>query len=375
MTLRAALCFAVLALGAPSTAGEPGARFYVLDAVAVPTDINGDASLIVGRFANGESFAWSLERGLESLGGGCSYSNFTQGGPTSVSADGNVIVGCDLNGGRPHAAHRLSGSSWWPLSLQSYSRACGLYNNAVYDLNAEGNLAVGSSIEDGGCRATAWDFEIWWTPRVLPSVGFSRANAVSRDGRTIVGFETPFWRRGVAWVDGEPMPLLRDDGGRLGEARAVNADGTVVTGSHYDPRDSVNGGFGWIWRRGIGAQRIGSSGFISPVNGATFPANTLPNSISDDGTVVVGTFARLIGGTVSTHYHAFVWTPSHGYERIGTLLHRYGAQVPDWDFREATAVSADGRVIVGWGAPEGGGLSGWVIVLDRPAAEETSGAR
>lgn len=248
-----------------------------------------------------------------------------------------------------------------------------------------GGVAVGHSSGTPNTHAVTWS-----AATGIQSLGFfggdyqsSIAEAISGDGRTIVGTSTkaasgniPPLNKAMVWRDGTFITLTDIPGGNdTARADGVNRDGTVVVGysegssgsavkwtlnngveisrtllpdldggaNHAqaldvsdDGRDIV--GFGTIaggietavrWHNGI-AQSLGT------IPGGK--ANSHANAISADGSTIVG---RVIG---SDGTHAFRWTEGAGMQSIGDLSGGYLSA-------EAMAVSGDGSVIVGIGTP------------------------
>jgi uncharacterized membrane protein len=71
------------------------------------------------------------------------------------------------------------------------------------------------------------------------------------------------------------------------------------------------------------------------------PAN--PRSLSSDGSVIVGKI-----GT-----EAFVWNTSSGMRTLSSVLSSLGVGLTGWVLQEATDVSDDGTIIVGYGTLNG----------------------
>ena len=70
------------------------------------------------------------------------------------------------------------------------------------------------------------------------------------------------------------------------------------------------------------------------------------------------------GGTIAT-----IWTPALGMERLDSYLSRNGIQVPSgWTLLKATAVSADGMTIAGWGRNASAGSEGFVVTIPAPSS-------
>lgn len=97
--------------------------------------------------------------------------------------------------------------------------------------------------------------------------------------------------------------------------------------------------------------------------------NAVPEDISADGAVVVGTYnnplAYKLGvpdsGVVSD---AFLWTETGGAVNLQEHLEdEYGLLLPGWTLESATGISADGTVIAGYGLNPAGDREAWVVDL------------
>lgn len=156
---------------------------------------------------------------------------------------------------------------------------------------------------------------------LLPGVtGGSAARAVSADGQVVVGtssFEAFRWTPATAMVDL----------GFAGGATAVSADGSVVVGSKAVDGAAM-GALGWTQGSG-------------PVNFGVIPGQSpfvfaVAQDVSADGSAVVG----ISGG------RAFRWTLSTGMADLGELTGDpiFGSEHAS----RAYGVSGDGSVVVGW---------------------------
>jgi probable HAF family extracellular repeat protein len=130
---------------------------------------------------------------------------------------------------------------------------------------------------------------------------------------------------------------LRDLGTNSGtEALASDAslNGSVVVGQSRNKE-------GWWqafrWTASGGLQNLRTRG--GPMSAAY--------AVSDDGSVVVG---KVLTSSNSASERAFRWTPSRGMQDLRRALLDAGVgAVEGWVLISATAVSADGSVIVGVG--------------------------
>lgn len=189
-------------------------------------------------------------------------------------------------------------------------------------VDADGSVVVGFSNLLNGSLAFRWSATTGMVALGdFPGGGDrARATAVSADGAVVVGhasstaqFEDPFrWTATTGMVSLGMLP-----NGLAAEARAVDADGDVI---------------------------VGSGSFTTPVPGAALrwtPAGGLTQLLPDatasgvdaDGDVVVG-HARF-GSAI----RAFRWTAAGGAVSLG--------HIPGFNSSNATAVTPDGRVVVG----------------------------
>ena len=175
----------------------------------------------------------------------------------------------------------------------------------------------------------------------LPGKSRSTATAVSSDGSIVVGFsETPD-KEAFRWEDGVISGLGDLAGGdQSSAALGVSADGSVVVGSGT-PAGPLFGGptEAVCWENGV----ITSLGGFPGLPGQTHPFSSEAHGVSADGSVVVGWGASPLGGT-----EAFRWTSATGLVGLGDLSTTFGTT------SYAMATSEDGNVIAGQGYSESG---------------------
>ena len=183
----------------------------------------------------------------------------------------------------------------------------------------------------------------------------TRANAVSGDGRVVVGWEehpTGF-RQAAKWIDGREE-LIRP-GAILGEARAANRDGSLIVGSACEPERTVGPPSGWSWTASAG---IRCFPVPTPPWALDRPYQVLIQATSDDG--------RVMGGALSfgLDSESVVWLDGEMFY-LRDYLRSHG--VPDafqgwYNTGFVTDVSADGRTLVGYGAGPTT-FQGWIVIL------------
>jgi probable HAF family extracellular repeat protein len=133
--------------------------------------------------------------------------------------------------------------------------------------------------------------------------------------------------------------LLGSAGLSIGFGVSYDAS-TVVGWSNTTPGSPFpSGQHAFRWTQGGGMQDLGSLQGASGTSTA-YAANS-------DGSVVVGVTDLPPNGQITVPGHAFRWTQAGGMQDLGSLGAGLGSG--------ATAVSADGSVVVGFGAVSGGG--------------------
>jgi uncharacterized membrane protein len=175
----------------------------------------------------------------------------------------------------------------------------------------------------------------------------SHASAVSASGSVVFGYGTTAQGpRSCRWTETAGMEELAEIGNAF--VRAVSADASVIVGS----RESIGGLSEAIrWTESGGIMGLG----VMP--GGHLPSDTI--DASDDGMVIIGhSFNR--DGLMEN----FIWTPDKGMRSLReTLVEDCGLDLTDWTLIDATAISGDGRTIVGW---DDGTKKAWVATIPEP---------
>jgi probable HAF family extracellular repeat protein len=248
-----------------------------------------------------------------------------------VSADGEVVVGY-ASAANTIAFRWTAGSGLTPLGTlpgADYSFAEGV--------SSDGATIVGSS----GLQAYRWT-----EASGMVSIGPGQAHDVSANGEIAVG-----WRsiEAFRWTESTGVELLGElPGGHFGSrARAISPDGSVIVGWSYGP----SGTEAIRWSASEGMQGLGD------LPGGEFLSQAWDASAL--GQVIVGA-----GSSDVAPNEAFVWTPQQGMRALAEILSTdYGIDTAGWVLRDAYAVSADGRTVVGWGQNPEGLYEAWLVVL------------
>jgi probable HAF family extracellular repeat protein len=168
----------------------------------------------------------------------------------------------------------------------------------------------------------------------LPGFVGSEAWGVSADGSVVVGRASNAERqsRAFRWTAAGGMQDLGTlPGGGESEAWGVSADGRVVVGMAYTAAGRWRRAFRWTAAGGM--EDLGTLGGVE----------SWAFGISADGRVVVGKAQN-----AAWQYRAFRWTEAGGMEDLNIT---YASLLTDGSYLwRATAISPDGRYIVGLGS-------------------------
>ncbi len=202
------------------------------------------------------------------------------------------------------------------------------------DISADGSVVVGNT--EGIYETFRWTERDGIVPLGMASaiVGTMAGTPdVSADGTmvsaTICGSDSTYVTQGI-WTLGEGwrelMPPLPPGGGMMddayGSAWGMSDDGSTVVGLFWRPNQPGGSAHASAWTQSTGAVDLGSDGGSSRANDANY-----------DGSVIVGWAENPAWGG---------WQPTVWVDQVMTVL-----ESPD-AFCEATAVNADGTIVVGF---------------------------
>lgn len=243
----------------------------------------------------------------------------------SVSADGSVLGGF-------HFGARQA-CTW---SSAAGFRYLGANTGYVRDLSGDGSVAIGW-IEPNQTSHYRWTAQSGAVE--LPRLGGSaRANAVSRDGRLVVGSDSRgAGELGVRWTSAGVLEELQIDG----PAFAINNDGSLIFGVHQ-------GGLARV-TAGAPPERLG--------NLSSWGTRT-KWACSDSGSVVA--------------CGSRVWSRATGFVESKAFLLARGVSSDGWTVLYALGVSADGLALAGTG-DWNGEFSFWHARLPCPADLDNDG--
>lgn len=312
-----------------------------------------DASVVAGTASTvsgmRQAFVWNAQQGSVALGFAPAGTNSAA---VAVSADGSVIV---VNGDSAAAPAT-------PAAVFRWSRVAGFVrlpspDNATLcsgaGVSGDGTVIVGTCLRYNG-EAFRWLADA--APVGLGRFGggsdqTSSAAAISADGRLVVGVGHPVLTGALAWdATGTATVLGKLPTDASAAATAASRDGAVVVGASLD---SAGNAHAFRWTRQAGMEALG----------------VLPDGIS--GSVATGASGygtRIVGwgATASAGEVALVWDAANGWRSLAAALRAdHRAELPGWKLERATAISDDGRGIVGYGTNPQGQTEAWRLLLPR----------
>jgi uncharacterized membrane protein len=354
-------------LGIAEAAPPSGTPVFIQVQGFAPTSIGLNGFIVAGDFTEGGAFYWMPTSGVTLIGGGQGF----------ISRDGRTIVGglADANGVQ-QAAKWAGGTSWRQLGpLVPGALPCDFSQSFASATSGDGRFVVGggwygtSATDDCSLfSAFRWDESTGYTLLGSLSGRSSRADAISADGRVIVGYEEatsgPVAINGAKWVDGREE-IIRGPLGPVGFAKAVNRDGTIIAGTACTP-DLPNqppNAFAWTAAGGTQCYPVEAPRWVRWVRG--FNYNTYIYAVSDDG--------RVMGGAIhfdiaAGEEESVVW-----FDGEPVFLRDYlqANGYPDafeghFNTGRITAISPDGRTIVGHNGGPFGAINRYAFIVVLP---------
>ncbi len=326
---------ALLALSAQAAPPEPGFYLPGLAPGAKTgwvTALSSDGNTAAGFTADSGSYVagytWNFTTGRSDFGLLPGMPPYT---PAYGLSDNGVVVGVMQSGLDPSRAYRWTGSG----PLQDLGVLPGEERMFANGVSGDGTVVVGYG-EHG--KYTALDGQAFrWTPtKGMQGLGYlhpfsinSHANAISRDGNTIVGTELDWTltQRAFVWREASGMtalPWLPNPFSADTDAEAVSADGSVVVGSAFHSSGNTHA-VRWV------------NGEIEDLTIGSSFGGSKAYAVSGDGKVVGG-----IAGP------AIIWTSATGMMDAEDYLALFGVVVPaEYRIERIHAISGDGLTFAG----------------------------
>jgi uncharacterized membrane protein len=358
-------------LGTAEAAPPAGKPVFIQVQGLAPTSVGLNGFVTAGDFTEGGGFFWMPTSGVTLIGGKSG----------TISRDGQTIVGrvADASG-NDQPAIWAGGTSWRLLGpLVPNAVPCQRTLGFATAVSGDGRIVVGGGYYDtrpadtcASFSAFRWDESSGYTLLGSLSGLASRADAISADGRVIVGYEEatsgPVAINGAKWVDGREE-IIRGPLGPVGFARAVNRDGTLIAGTACTP-DLPNqppNAFAWTAAGGVQCYPVEAPVWVRWARG--FNYNTYIYAVSDDG--------RVMGGDIQFDVAAGDEESVLWFDGEPVFLRDYLRDhgYPDafeghFNTGRITGISPDGRTIVGHNGGPFGAVNRYAFVVILPELDE-----
>jgi uncharacterized membrane protein len=374
LSLCTFLLICASAAGASSIVGlgfiDPGFPRSIARAVSEDgtTVIGSAASPESAPFGNLEAFRWRAETGMQGLGdlGGTHEFGSDAGG---VSADGGVVVGTAKSVHAYSAPFQFGDEAyrWTPAGgMQGLGFLAGHNGSGASDVSRDGSVIVGGSAlvtpagdvrgNEAFRRTEADDMVGLGT---LPGFDRSSAHHVSADGSVVTGFAFNFLAGGgredqvFVWTETEGMASI----GFLPDKEKtwdfdLSSDGSTIVG--WSQGQFQAEAFRWTEETGMMGLGV-ADGFGS----------SRADAVSADGSIVFGTNMDPMDLPGN---EGFVWDEGNGMRVLRTVLEQeYGLDLGGWESLFVTAITDDGRTLVGYGVNSDGHYEAWLAHVPEPA--------
>jgi uncharacterized membrane protein len=353
--------------GIVAAAPPAGTPVFIQIQGLAPTSVGLNGFIVAGDFTEGGAFYWMPSSGVTLVGGSAGY----------ISRDGKAMVGSIVDSNRvQQAAQWVGGTSWRALGpLVPNALPCDQSMSFAMSTSGDGRVVVGGgyygtnpAIPCEFYAAFRWEESTGFVLMPTSSGTYTRAHGVSADGRVVVGIDaaiTGVWR-GVKWVDGKEE-FIQGPLGNTVSAWAVNRDGTVIAGSGctVDLPNQPPSAWSWTAAGGVKCHTAEPPRWVPWITGANnFNYNTYVYAVSDDG--------RVMGGDIQFDIAAGDEESVLWFDGEPVYLRDYlrGHGYPDafeghFNTGRITAISPDGRVIVGHNGGPFGAVNryGFIVIL------------
>jgi uncharacterized membrane protein len=357
----------LVSIGGAEAAPPAGKPVFIHIQGLAPTTVGMNGFIVAGDFTEGGAFQWMPTSGVTLVGGTNAY----------ISRDGKAMVGSIIDSnGIQQAARWLGGTSWQALGpLVPGALRCDQSMSFAMSTSADGRVVVGGGYYGTDSAhpcdfytAYRWEESTGYALMPTSDGNYTRAHTVSADGHVVVGIDAaPYgtWR-GVKWVDGKEEFILGPLGNTV-SAWAVNRDGSVIAGSGctVDLPNQPPTAWSWTADGGVKCHTAEPPRWVPWIFGNNdFNYNTYIYATSDDG--------RVLGGNIQFDIAAGDEESVLWFDGEPVYLRDYlrGHGYPDAFEGHAntgriTAISPDGRVIVGHNGGPFGAVNryGFIVIL------------
>jgi probable HAF family extracellular repeat protein len=345
---------------------------------SVALAISSDGQVVVGESdstSGSQAFRWTQSGGISGLG----FVSMVDPASSAraVSSNGAVIVGSSNDANGVWRAYRWSGGVFTLLNNQSCS-SCEPFTEGL-GVSGDGLVAVGPSAARGSGSSPLHVDPVRWAGggvtlsdlgNLTASEDLGQANGASQSGSIIVGNHTSTAGKDAWYWSGSglnALPHIYNGTPIAASANAISRDGTTIVG--FSTKRTITLPGGTVVAADSQAVRWTGANFATATQLGSLPGATFVDSeaqaVSPNGSVIVG---RAVDANGSDR--AFVWDSTHGMRDLATVLtNDYGLDLGGWVLVEALGVSdvvGGSYTVVGRGVDPQGNSQGWVAYLTPP---------
>ena len=352
---RVACAISVALLAAATVANAAPSFEFIYETTDYPGGLSADGSkaIVDTSSIGGPMVVWHRDGSPDQPITGLPGYQFTLG--TAISGDGAVVVGKSHGFGQTARAFRWTPAGGAVALIDPVDPTAATEALAT---NANGSVVVG--LVQGAFDGLQHFHATRWTPaggmqrlNGYQAYDTSLAGGVSSDGSVIVG-TVQMYQPGVSisqafrWTEAGGFQLLPDAPFRTW-GYGLSGDGLTIVGSgEFGSGDSA-----FRWTQADGFTQFTHTIPYFQIQGAM--------ATSADGSVIIGQ------GQSPRGYEAWIWDEAHGVRLLTDLASEMGFDLGGQYLESASAISADGTVIVGRSYGPLGGI-GYMVVVPEPTA-------
>ncbi|MFK7894673.1 MAG: PEP-CTERM sorting domain-containing protein [Myxococcota bacterium] len=359
LPIPAALVLCAFVLASSQSLAQVG--YYELrlgDESIVLDDVSGDGRVVAGT-GDDFGFRWTIEDGFTPIPRRIVDGTAVRGTPRSLSSDGNAFFGNSFT-----VENFLEPTVWnadGTITSVYSSLRPGVEDTDSEGISGDGSVSVGwSYAPDFGTEGFLYDDTngLRYLADLTGDERSTKLNAVSADGRKAVGWiiqpENPRTTEILIYdadrEAGNGIQVLGDlAGGAIrAEALSISADGSTVVGYGLPEGNNFEA---FVH---TDAEGLFSIGTLGPDYDAD---RSKAFDVSGDGSKVVG----------ESSDYAFIWDRANGMVELGLYFELMGLDLNGTTPLSASAISDDGRTIIGYGIDSNGEFVSWVAVIPEPS--------
>lgn len=322
------------------------AQLYNIGNGITPQDVN-NAGVVASSAGNVATLRWTVEDGLQEIG---TLAIAEYMGKPLVGEDGNKIIAYLTN---PETQQN-------EISIFDFSNKSAIFLGGIessldnsksspWGITNDGKAIVGLGWSaTGKGRAIKWTEEEGFTTLEHNENVSSRANSISDDKSTIVGWQDQEsgFRQASVRKNGVQTLIYDAQGNPVSELGEISGNGKYAIGA--------NGYNAYIWNEDTGVTYI-----THPNAGMFFRGGA--TSITEDGSKVIGYFRGWPGPPALGE--GFIWDETNGRVNLNEYVESLGIDTKNLILSLPLAISPDGTKIVGVARDNNYNLFGFYLDL------------